>query len=101
MPPGKPELLKELLAGSGGLSGIVERAAATDRLARCVQSALPPEIASHVVGVNLREDRLVVIVDGAAWAAGVRFEARTIKQVLSRAREIEISRVSVRVGPPD
>jgi len=100
MPPGKPELLKDLLAGRGGLSGIVERAAATDRLARCVQSALPPEVSGHVVGANLRDDRLVVIVDGAAWAAGVRFEARAIKEVLYQAQEIEVSRVSVRVRPP-
>ncbi len=100
MPSGKPELLKDLLAGRGGLSGIVERAAATDRLARCVQSALPSEVARHIVGANLRDDRLVVIVDGAAWTAGVRFEARAIRQVLSEAQEIEVSRVSVRVRPP-
>ncbi|KPK58263.1 MAG: hypothetical protein AMJ59_15750 [Gammaproteobacteria bacterium SG8_31] len=96
----KPVLLKNLLAGSGGLSGIVERAAATDRLARCVQSALPREVAGHVVGTNVRGDRLVVIVDGAAWAARVRFEAAAIRRLLAELQEIEISRVSVRVRPP-
>lgn len=101
MPPGKPELLRDLIAGRGGLSGIVKRAAATDRLARCVQSALPREVAGHVLGANLRGDKLVVIVDGAAWAAGVRFEARGIRQKLADAQEIQISRVSVRVRPPD
>ena len=100
MPPGKPELLKDLLAGRGGLAGIVERAAATDQLARCVQSALPAEVASHVVGANLRQDRVVVMVDGAAWAARVRFEAAAIRQVLWSAREIEVGRVTVRVSPP-
>jgi hypothetical protein len=101
MPPGKPELLRDLIAGRGGLSGIVERAAATDRLARCVQSALPREVAGHVLGANLRGDRLVVIVDGAAWAARVRFEARVIGQKLADVQEVRISRVSVRVRPPD
>jgi len=100
VPPGKPELLKDLLAGRGGLSGIVERAAATDRLTRCVQSALPAEVAAHVVGANLREDRLVVIVDAAAWAAGVRFEAGAIRQVLAEARDMDVGRVTVRVRPP-
>lgn len=100
MPPGKPELLKDLLTGRGGLSGLVERAAATDQLARCVQSALPREVAPHVVGANLRADRVVVIVDGAAWAARVRFESAAIRKVLAAAREIEVSRVMVRVRPP-
>lgn len=101
MPPGKPQLLKDLIASRGGLSGIVDRAAATDRLARCVQSALPGKVAGHVLGANLRGDKLVVIVDGAAWAAGVRFEARAIRKKVADAQEIQISRVSVRVRPPD
>lgn len=100
MPGDKPRLLKDLLKRDGGLARLVERAAATDQLSRCVQSALPGEVSPHVVGANLRDRRLVVVVDGAAWAARVRFEARTIKQVLAETQEIEISRVSVRVRPP-
>lgn len=100
MPEDKPQLLKDLLARRDGLAGIVERAAATDRLARCVQSALPIEVSGHVIGANLRDDRLVVIVDGSVWAARVRFEARAIRRVLAEAQEIDVRRVSVRVRSP-
>ena len=100
MPGDKPELLKDLLNRDGGLARIVERAAATDRLSRCVQSALPGEVSPHVVGANLRDRKLVVVVDGAAWAARVRFEAPVIKQALAETQEVEISRVVVRVRPP-
>ncbi len=100
MPGDKPELLKDLLTGSGGLAGLVKRAAATDRVARRVQSALPEEVSAHVIGANIRENRLVVIVDGAAWAARVRFEAARLKQALAETEELTIERVSVRVRPP-
>jgi hypothetical protein len=100
MPPEKPKLLKDLLADTGGLSGIVRRAAATDELARSVQSALPPEVSKHVLGANLRGERLVVIVDGAAWAARVRFESGVIRRVLADTREVDVRRVTVRVRPP-
>lgn len=100
MAPEKPKLLKDLLADTGGLSGIVRRAAATDELARSVQSALPPEVSRHVLGANLRGERLVVIVDGAAWAARVRFESAVIRRVLADTREIDVRRVTVQVRPP-
>jgi hypothetical protein len=100
MPGDKPELLKDLLADKGGLAGIVRRAAAADRMTRRVQSALPGEVSAHVVGANIREDRLVVIVDGAAWAARVRFEAPLLKRTLAETEELEIGRVFVRVRPP-
>ncbi|KPK59730.1 MAG: hypothetical protein AMJ59_09465 [Gammaproteobacteria bacterium SG8_31] len=100
MPGDKPELLKDLLTGSGGLAGLVKRAAATDRVARRVQSALPAEVSEHVVGANIREKQLVVIVDGAAWAARVRFEASLLKRALAETGDLKIERVSVRVRPP-
>ena len=100
MPPENPKLLKDLLADTGGLAGIVRRAEATDRLARSVQSAVPAEVSDHILGANLRGDRLVVIVDGAAWAARVRFESATIRRVLADTREIEVRSVTVQVRPP-
>jgi hypothetical protein len=100
MARGKPRLIKDLLADRGGLAGIAERAAATDRLSRRVQSALPGEVSNHILGANISGDSLVVIVDGAAWAARVRFESRAIRRVLSDTQEIDVARVIVRVRPP-
>ena len=100
MATGKPKLLKDLLSGES-LAALVERAAATDVLARRVQSVLPPDVASHVTGANLHDDRLVVLVDGAAWAAHVRFEASSIRRGLRDNYELEITAVTVRVRPPE
>ena len=100
MSRGKPRLIKDLLVDRGGLAGIVDRAAATDRLSRCVQSALPREVSDHILGANLRGENLIIIVDGAVWATRVRFEASTIRRVLFDAQETEVARVLVRVRPP-
>lgn len=98
MPAGKPKLLGELLAGHS-LSTIVERAAETDRLTRRVRAILPPETAAHVCGANLRDDRLVVIVDRAVWAARVRFEAPALRRGLRDSHDLVLAGVSVKVRP--
>jgi len=100
MPSGKPTLLKDLLR-SQSLADLAKRAASTDVLARQVQAILPSDIASHVVAANIRDDLVVVIVDGAAWAARVRFEASSICRVLRDQHEINVAGVRVRVRPLD
>jgi hypothetical protein len=98
MPPGKPRLLSELLAGKS-LASIVERAAESDALARRVQAALPTDVAAHVCGANLRDERLIVIVDGAVWAARVRFEVPALGRSLREGLDIELSGITVKVRP--
>jgi len=100
MPPGKPTLLKDLLC-SQSLADLSKRAASTDTLARQIQSILPEDIASHVVGTNIRGNQVIVIVDGPAWAARVRFEAATVCRVLREQHEIDVTRMRVRVHPLD
>jgi len=100
MSAGKPKLLGDLLAGKS-LSSIVERAAETDLLTRRVQAILPPDIAAHVCGANLRDERLVVIVDGAVWAARVRFETPELRTGLRHSHDVEIVGVTVKVRPLD
>ena len=96
MAPGRPKSLKDLLSGSS-LSRIVEQAAATDVLTRRVQALLPPEVAPHVLGANLRDRRLVVLVDAAVWAARVRFETAALRRGLSESHDSAPSTVSVKV----
>ena len=98
MPPGKPTLLKDLL-DSHSLADLVKRAASSDTLARQIQSILPSDVASHVVGANIRDHLVVIIVDGPAWAARVRFEASSICRVLRDQHEIDVASIRVRVRP--
>ena len=98
MADGHPKSLKTLLAGRS-LAGLAERAAATNRLARRVQAVVPAEIAPHIVGANLRERRLILIVDGPAWAARVRFESPAIRRALERDHELQVDGVTVKVSP--
>jgi len=98
MAPGRPKSLKDLLAASS-LSRLVEQASATDVLTRRVQALLPAEIAPHVLGANLRDKRLIVLVDAAVWAARVRFEAATLRRGLSESHDVAPSTVSVKVRP--
>jgi hypothetical protein len=100
MPPGKPKLLKDLLC-SQSLAALAKRAAATDTLARQIQAILPPDVASHVVSANIRDNLAIIIVDGAAWAARVRFESSSICRVLRDQHEIDVASVRVRVRPVD
>lgn len=99
MSDGRPKLLKDLLAGRG-LAGLAERAAATDRLARRLQGLLPPELAEHITGANVRDRRLVILVDGPAWAARLRFEAPGLRRRLEAQQGLDVDGVIVRVGRP-
>ena len=68
------------------------------RLARCVRSDLPAELAPHVVQVLLRagasgpERQLVVFADSPAWCARLRYALLGLEQRI-RARDPTIARV--------
>jgi len=98
MADGHPKSLKDLLAGRS-IAALAERAAATNRLARRVQALVPADIAPHIVGANLREKRLVLIVDGPAWAARIRFESPAIRRALERDHELRVDSVTIKVSP--
>lgn len=97
MSEGRPKLLKDLLAGRS-LAGLAERAAATDRLARRIQGLLPAELAAHVTGANIRDRRLIILVDSPAWASRLRFEAPALRRQLETRHEVDVDGVTVRVG---
>ncbi len=98
MAPGRPKSLKDLLAANS-LSRLVEQASATDVLTRRVQALLPAEIAPHVLSANFRDQRLIVLVDAAVWAARVRFESATLRRGLAESHDVAPSSVSVKVRP--
>ncbi len=64
---------------------------------RCIE-ALPPELASHVRGANIREDTLVILAANPAAAAKLKLVAGTLSQSLLKQGS-KVKSVSVRVQP--
>lgn len=91
--------LKPLFGGPmPGLERLAKAASEADRLAQSVRSALPPEVAGHVVAATCRGEDLVVIVSSAAWSAQVRYAGPALREALAAGGGPEVKRVRVRVG---
>ena len=78
MPPRK---LENLLNSSenGGLVNVVRRARMLGSLTETLSKALPDELRTALVGANVREDGvLVVIARSPAWAARLRYEQQNL-----------------------
>lgn len=80
------------------LDQLKSRASAAAGWREFVINQLPAELSSHVTGANLREHRLVILADSAAWAARIRFEAQRVAEA-ARASHPEIVGVEVRIRP--
>jgi hypothetical protein len=86
MNPNRPRPLGELLQ-SGDIQRLRAEAADRRQLTEKVRSRMPKEEAEHVVGAHFdAEQRLVVAVDSAAWAARIRFLAGGVGRVELRVR---------------
>jgi hypothetical protein len=91
-------LLKDLLAGND-LAQLVSRARESGELDARVRALLPDELAAHVTGAVLHEDTVVVLVDSAAWASRLRFEAPELVKRLAPRYDGAVKRVRVKVRP--
>jgi hypothetical protein len=85
----RPRTLAELLQSSD-IAKLRDEAAARRELTTQIRALLPPDEASHLVHAGVdADDRLVLTMDSAVWAARVRF----------RAEALGAKRVRVRVRP--
>ena len=95
-----PEKLENLLNSSenGGLVDVVRRARTLGSLTETLSKALPDELRTALVGANVREDGvLVVIARSPAWAARLRYEQDALLTAAC-ASGGQVERVSVRVA---
>lgn len=100
MKPGKPQSIKSLLNQSGSaLARVAHEAAEHERLSRLVRSVLPPDLSTHILSVNLREDTLVIITDSAAWATRIRYLQGDIMQNLAAEHGVSASKLVTKVRP--
>ena len=78
-----------LQSGSGDrLDKLVERSRNMGNLAQILRTALPPDVAPHLLAANLRDPaELVLICSSSSWAARLRFESEGL---LKAAKKVGI-----------
>lgn len=92
-------------ATAGDLGSVIERAALLRTLDKKLRQSLPEPLASHVRLGNMRDGRLVFLVDSPVWKAKLRLYADVIRDAASAAG-LATSGMTVKVAtmlpvPPD
>ncbi len=105
-PSSRPTFRAALSAALSSESGrLVERAMQLQALDRQLRQSLPEPLASHVRLGNLRNDKLVFLVDAPVWKARLRLHANALLDA-ARAAGIPAGDIAVKVAtmqpvPPD
>lgn len=73
------------VASSGDLGSVIERAKHLAALDRQLRQSLPEPLASHVRLGNVRDGRLVFLVDSPVWKAKLRLYADVIRDAAAAA----------------
>lgn len=103
--PSRPQALSRLLSGGRhatdtepNLARILERAKALQRIGEQVAAILPAPLAAHVRVANLREDRLVMSADSAAWGTRLRYFRSAILERLTTG-DLALRHLDISVSP--
>ena len=83
--------------GEGDLGGIVRKARDLADLTTALKAALPEDLASGILAVNLREEALILVCSSSAWASRLRFEEIQLLKAAASAG-LEAGSVVVRVA---
>ena len=81
------------------LARVALDAASHERLSRQVRSLLPPDLGTHVLSVNLRDETLIIIADSAAWATRIRYLQSDIMQTLGAQHGVIANKLVTKVRP--
>ncbi len=87
-------------AGAGGLAALVRRARRLEAVQREAAAFLGLPLAAHARVANVSGEVLVLLADGPAWAARLRFQARALAAHLNARFGLRIARTRVRIAPP-
>lgn len=98
----EPRILSDLLSDPrSALGRLVASAEKRKSLIMQVKACMDPSIATHLVGVNLEGDTLVILCDSAAWATRARFAEDDLKTRLAERFELRFDKLHVKVRAPD
>lgn len=100
--PREPRNLSDLLSDPGSALGrLVAGAAKRKSLIMQVKSCLEPALSEHLIGVNVKDDTLVLLSDSAVWATRLRYAGPELCKQLSEKFELTLQKVHVKVRAPD
>lgn len=88
-----------LTKGQGLLERLRQGATEAATALGAVRAELPPELAGHVLAASVRGTTLTVLVDSAAWATRIRYEAAGLSEAVSRRLGTGLTRAVIRVRP--
>jgi hypothetical protein len=98
----EPRNLAEILSDRrSALGQLVAGAAKHKSLIAQVKSCLDPELVPHLIGVNARDDTLILISDSAAWATRLRFAGDELCARLEQGYKLGLKHVRVKVRAPE
>lgn len=83
--PTQPTFRAPFEAASGDLGNVIDRANQLAALDRRLRQSLPEPLASHVRLGNVRDGRLVFLVDSPVWKAKLRLHADVIRDAAAAA----------------
>lgn len=89
------------MAKAGGLGRLVERARWLDALDRLLRQSLPAPLDRHCRLANVREDRLVFLVETPVWKAKLRLHTDVLLDAAAAAG-LQVRSLTVKVAtmPP-
>ena len=82
-----------------GIGSVLQRARHLSRLAKAIRKRLPVDLAEHALVANTRGDRVIMIVESAAWATRLRFHPTGFLAGLESPEGQPLRRVEVKVRP--
>jgi hypothetical protein len=98
----EPRNIADLLSDPGSALGrLVAGAAKRKSLIMQVKSCIDPELSEHLIGVNVKDDTLILLSDSAAWATRLRYAGPALCTQLSEQFELTLHKVQVKVRAPD
>ncbi|MDH3400160.1 MAG: DUF721 domain-containing protein [Chromatiales bacterium] len=98
----EPRNLADLLSDPGSALGrMVAGAAKRKSLIMQVKSCIDPELSEHLIGVNVKDDTLILLSDSAAWATRLRYAGPALCKQLSEQFELTLHKVHVKVRAPE
>jgi len=98
----KPRNLADILSDPrSALGRLVAGAEKHKALIIQVKSCLDPALAEHLIGVNTKDDTLILLSDSAAWATRLRFAGDELCTRLDKSFDLKLRHVRVKVRGPE
>jgi len=92
--------ISEVLSDHGSsLGSLLRRVGFLMQIEHLLANCLDSDLASHFQLANIRENRIVLVSPGAAWATRLRMQAPQLLKALHQAGYAEIEHIDVRVAP--